>query len=64
MSWRFSCLLASMNLGLSLATAQEPQEKSASTVRQPDPEMQKLFNAFLGTWRVNGKFSLDWQPAV
>jgi hypothetical protein len=52
MNWRFICLLAVANLGLSWATAQEPQQKSTSTLRESSPEMQRLFNAFLGAWRV------------
>jgi hypothetical protein len=55
MNWRFICLLVVANLGLSWATAQEPQQKSRSMTRQPSPEMQRLFNAFLGTWQVTEK---------
>jgi hypothetical protein len=55
MKWRFVCFLVVMELSLSLAAAQEPQQKSTSTTRQPSPEMQKLFNKFLGTWRVTEK---------
>jgi hypothetical protein len=55
MNWRFVCLLAAAYLGLSLSAAQELQQKPTSTTRQPSPEMQKLFNEFLGTWRVTEK---------
>ena len=55
MTWRFVCFLAVANLGLSWATAQEPQQKSTSMTRQPSPEMQRLFNTFLGTWRITEK---------
>ena len=51
----FVCFLAVANLGLSWATAQEPQQKSTSMTRQPSPEMQRLFNTFLGTWRITEK---------
>jgi hypothetical protein len=55
MNWRFVCLLAAAYLDLSLSAAQELQQKPTSTTRQPSPEMQKLFNEFLGTWRVTEK---------
>jgi len=55
MTWRFVCFLAVANLGLSWATAQEAQQKSTSMTRQPSPEMQRLFNTFLGTWRITEK---------
>jgi hypothetical protein len=55
MNWRFVGLLAAAYLGLSLSAAQELQQKSTSTTRQSSPEMQKLFNEFLGTWRVTEK---------
>jgi hypothetical protein len=55
MNWRFIPLLVASGLSLSLATAQESQQKSTSSTRLPSPEMQKLFSAFLGTWRVTEK---------
>jgi hypothetical protein len=55
MTWRFVCFLAIVMLSLSLATAQESQQKSTNTLRQSSSEMQRLFNAFLGTWRVSEK---------
>jgi hypothetical protein len=55
MNWRFVCLLAAAYLGLSLSAAQELQQKLTTTARKPRPEMQRLFNTFLGTWRVTEK---------
>jgi len=44
--------LLSLQLGSLCAIAQAP---SATKNGQPSPEMQKLFNAFLGTWSVTEK---------
>ena len=51
----FVCLLLTIKLSLSLVVAQEAQQKSIGTTRQPSPEMQRLFNTFLGTWRITEK---------
>ena len=70
MNRRFIGLLFPVQLCFLSAIAQEPQQKSpgptkpsqhpaqAPTVkaRQPSPEMQKLFSAFLGTWSVTEKY--------
>src|SRR5207253_2344068 len=45
-------LFVSLQLGSLSVLAQEPP---ATTKRQPSPEMQKLFNTFLGTWSVSEK---------
>ena len=55
MTSRFVCLLLTIKLSLSLVVAQEAQQKSIGTTRQPSPEMQRLFNTFLGTWRITEK---------
>jgi hypothetical protein len=55
MNWRIVCFLAIVKLSLSLAIADESEQKSTSTPRQSSLEMQRLFNAFLGTWQVSEK---------
>jgi hypothetical protein len=55
MNSRLVCLLLTINLSICSAFGQQPQQKSTNAVRSPNPEMQKLFNAFLGTWQVTEK---------
>ena len=68
MKRHFVCLLVLLQTCLLSAIAQEPEQKSqgpsppkldqqlsqgsVAKTRQPSPEMQKIFNAFLGTWSV------------
>jgi hypothetical protein len=38
--------------GSTLAPSESDKETSLAKAGQPAPEMQKLFNAFLGTWSI------------
>jgi hypothetical protein len=55
MNWCFIVLVAALAVRLSLAAEREFQQQSRSPTRQPSPEMQKPFSAFLGTWQVKEK---------
>jgi hypothetical protein len=54
MKSRLLCSLCFLGFGLSCATAQE-SPPSALRTKQTSPEMQKLFDTFLGTWSVTEK---------
>ena len=55
MNLRLVCFLLTIKLSICSASGQQPQQKSANAVRPANPEMQKLFDAFLGTWRLTKK---------
>jgi hypothetical protein len=55
MNSRLVCLLLTIKLSICSAFGQQPQQKSTNAVPSPNPEMQKLFNAFLGSWQVTKK---------
>jgi hypothetical protein len=54
MKSRSLCFLVLLQLSLSCARAQESPPSGVKT-KQTSPEMQELFNTFLGTWSVTEK---------